>query len=274
MRQVKLVLVIMGLIGFFVTGYSISSEPYKSDDEKENGSTNNALKEYGPLTVCADNVIYNSNKGVLVYSGNVFVMQIHNKHILCKKIKNPKKNASYFTRNKSYTFKELQKKWLVQAKDICAKEKGCNFISGQKLIIILDKDNNVQTLTMDAEKDEFVRFYTYPTNTDKDFKNSKQLTKGPLNGEGKMVVYSVVNKSLVLNSKAMVTQNENTYKGDKIIYDMVHDLVSIPGSKNKRSKIVLDGIQDETKMDMGLTPIADFNKKPTVSTDEDNPAVQ
>ena len=45
-----------------------------------------------------------------------------------------------------------------------------------------------------------------------------------------------------------IQQNQNKYKGEKIVYDIEHDLVTIPGSKNKRSTIVLDGIQSETKI--------------------------
>jgi lipopolysaccharide transport protein LptA len=281
MRQAKLVLVALSLIGFFTISYSNLSEPYKSgsgsaftgvdpssiqedsisDDEKEDDGASNSLKEYGPLTVCADRATYNSDEGTLTYYGDVFVMQIHNKHILCRKVKNPKKNYVYFTRNKKDTFKQLQEKWLGHVKEICADEKGCNFISGQKLTMKLDKDKKVQTLTMDTEGGEVSQFYNYPVDTNKDYKSSKELTKGPLDGEGKIVVYNVVNKSLELHKKAVINQNENQYKGDKIIYDMAHDLITIPGSKNRRSKIVLDGIQGKTKLDMGLAPIAGSNNK-------------
>ena len=306
MRQVKLLLVAIGCISFFTIGYTTSSEPYKSDDgssftgmtpssiqensvsdnEKEDDGGNNILKEYGPLTICADRATYDSNKGTLTYFGNVFVMQIHNKHILCRKVKKPKKDYVYFTRNKKDSFPQLQEKWFNHAKEICADEKECNFISGQKLTMQLDKDKKVQTLIMNTEGDNTSQFYTYPTNANEDFTKSKQLTKGPLNGEGKTVIYDVVNKNLELHKKAIVNQNENQYKGDKIVYDMEHDLINIPGSKNRRSKIVLDGIQDETKIDIGLTPIADFHKdsktssgstlstENTDSEDLDNPAVQ
>ena len=256
MRQVKLVLVALSFIGFFTISYSNLREPYKSDD-----GANNSLKTYGPLTVCADRVTYNSDEGKLTYYGDVFVMQIHNKHILCRKVKKPKKNYVYFTRDKKYTFKQLQEKWFGHAKEICADEKGCNFISGQTLTIKLDKDKKVQTLTMDTEGDEISQFYNYPVDTNKNYKSSKELTKGPLDGEGKVIVYDVVNKSLELNKKAVVNQNKNQYKGDKIIYDMEHDLINIPGSKNRRSEIVLDGIEGQTKLDTGLAPIADSNNK-------------
>ena len=301
MHQAKLILVALVLGGSLTFSYSNSNEPNKleegssftevepssiqkdniSDNEKENDDADNILREYGPFTICADRATYDSNKGTLTYFGDVFVMQIHNKHILCSKVKKPKKDLVYFTRNKKDSFKQLQEKWLNHAKEICADEKECNFISGQKLTMQLDKDRKVQTLVMDTEGVNISQFYTYPTNANEDYKNSKQLTKGPLNGEGKKILYNVVNKSLELYKKAIVIQNANKYKGDKITYDLEHDLVTIPGSKNKRSTIVLDGMQKQTKLDMGLTPIADFHKDSatggtTTNTDlenEDNPVI-
>ncbi len=79
--------------GSSFTGVDPSSiqEDTVSDNEKEDESVDNILKEYGPLTVCADRATYDSDKGTLTYFGNVFVMQIHNKHILCRKVKSPKK---------------------------------------------------------------------------------------------------------------------------------------------------------------------------------------
>ena len=284
MHQAKLVLAALSLVGSLAIGYS--NEVYKptdgkvftgvdpssikedsiSDNEKEDDSVDNIFKNYGPLTICADRATYDSSKGTLTYFGDVFVMQIHNKHILCRKINKPKKDVVYFTRNKKDTFKQLQQKWFDHAKEICADEKECNFISGQKLIMKLDKDRKVQTLVMDTTGDDTSQFYTYPTNANSDFKESKQLTKGPLNGEGKKITYDVSNRSLELQKKAIINQNENQYKGDKIVYDLDHDLINIPGSKNKRSTIVLDGIEKQTKLNTGLTPIADFHKDAALSS--------
>ena len=278
MHQAKWMLVTLVLVGYLTAGYSNYSEPYKSDyssssreivpssiqedfisdNKKEDGNSNDIRKEYGPpFTICADRATYYINKDILTYSGDVFVMQIYNKHIFCRKIKKPKKNSVYFTRNKTDTFKQLQEKWFNYAKEICVDEKECNFISGQKLTIQLTKDKKVQALIMDTEGDETSQFYTYPTYVNESFKNIKQLRKDPLNGEGKQVIYNVVNKNLELHEKAIINQNGNQYKGDTIIYDMNHDLINISGSKNNRSKIILDGIQKETKINFGLTPIAD-----------------
>lgn len=306
MRQFKLIVVTFALGCFLTFGYTNPNEPNKlddgssftgvdpssiqedavSDNENEDDGVDNILKEYGPLTICADRATYDSGKGTLTYFGDVFVMQIHNKHILCRKVKSHKKDIVYFTRNKKYTFKQLQEKWFKHAKKICTDERGCNFISGQKLTMQLDNYRKVQTLVMDTDGEYISQFYTYPTNANKDFKDSQQLAKGPLDGEGKTIIYNLVNKSLELNKKAIVNQNQNKYKGEKIVYDIEHDLVTIPGSKNKRSTIVLDGIQSETKIDIGLTPIADFHKGSktssgsTLGTDNtnsknlDNPALQ
>ncbi|QIV96235.1 lipopolysaccharide transport protein LptA [Allofrancisella inopinata] len=288
MRQARIVLVALGVLGIFLSGYSDSSSladnslhsisnqniPLQEGsaavaDEKEDTGADNILKEYGPLTICADKATYDSNKETLTYYGDVFVMQIHNKHILCKKPKTTKAtktNIVYFTRNKAIPFKELQQQWFEQAKELCADEQECNFISGQKLVMELDKDRKVQTLTMESMDGELSQFYTFPTNSDQAYQKSKKLTKGPLNGVARKIIYNVVKKSLELFEDAVINQNENHYKGREINYDMDHDLVAIPGSKDRRSKIILDGVQSETKIDTGLKPISEYNKNKKVSS--------
>ncbi|GAB4222581.1 MAG: LptA/OstA family protein [Francisella sp.] len=236
-------------------------EKNTNNDEKEDNSDNNKLKDYGPITICANSVVYDDNKKAITYSGNVFVIQIHNKKILCNKPKQTQKEIYYFTRDNSLTFKQLQQKWLEQAKSLCSQEKECNFISGQELTIQLDKDKNIKTLTVSSNKNEKSNFYTYPLNTNPDYKNSKEVTDGPIEGKSKQVIYDVTKKTLTFYKKAEAYQNKNEYKGDKIIFDITHGLISIPGSADKRSKITLDGISEQTKVDLGLKPIKDYQKK-------------
>ena len=207
------------------------------------------------MTICADRVTYLSEQQVIIYVGNVFVMQVHNQHILCHKPKKLKKTSVYFTRDKSNTFKQLQKKWMTKAKIICADQKECNFISGQKLTIQLTDENKIKTLVMDSEGLERSELYTYPIASNSDYKESKKITRGPLEGNSKQIEYNIADKDLLLNKQAVVNQNQNQYKGDKIIYDMENDLVNIPGSKQRRSKIVLDGVEKETKINTGLPTI-------------------
>lgn len=226
-----------------------------SASEKENTSDNNKLKDYGPLTICSDKMFYDGKKGVIVYVGNVFVMQVHDHHILCHKPEKLKKGYEYFDREKKYSFKQLQAKWMSTAKSICAEQKECNFISGQKLTITLTEENKINNLVMDSEGLEHSEFYTYPINSNSDFTESKKVTRGPLEGNAKQVIYDIVNEDLLLQRQAEVNQNQNQYKGDKIIYDIEHDLVNIPGSKQRRSKIVLDGVQKQTRIDTGLPTI-------------------
>ncbi|MFV9924458.1 hypothetical protein A2G94_01610 [Francisella endosymbiont of Ornithodoros moubata] len=231
-----------------------------TDEEKENNSNDNNLKEYGPVTICADNAVYDDNQGILTYLGNVFVMQIHNKHILCHQPSSFKKGINYFIRDNSLPFKQLQQKWLEQAKLLCSQERECNFISGQKLIIKLDKDRKFKTFTMLSEGDEKSQFYTFPTNSNPNYTNLKTLTRGPVQGSSIKIVYDVDDKHLELYKKAIAFQNDNVYKGEKVIFDIAHDLISIPGCENRRSTIILDGIQNQTRVNTGLTPISDYQK--------------
>nr|WP_318010099.1 LptA/OstA family protein [Francisella sp. SYW-9] len=260
-------LVALGIFSLFNTSFAIDSNAAIKEDnvtanETEDNSANNTFKEYGPITICSDRAVYEANKNRLTYYDNVFVMQIHHKHILCHKPRIVKKGVQYFERDKKYSFPQLQKKWLEEAKKLCDSEKECNFISGQKLVVQLNKDKKVQTLTMDSEGLDRSQFYTYPIGSSPNFIDSEKITRGPVGGVAKKIIYNVVKKSLELDKKANVIQHDNKYRGEKIIYDMKHDLVSIPGSRNRRSTIVLEGVTKATKVKTGLKPISEYNKAP------------
>lgn len=304
MRQVRLVLLLL----MFIASPAFSNEEngdidyslpiYNSalqedsviENEKEDNSPNNKLSEYGPITVCSDKAVYNNETGTLVYTGKVFVMQIHNKHILCHKpqssyykwgeifsykwfqkkwLDSPnmchkpqslEKGVTYFIRDKDLSFKELQKSWLSHAKELCLDEKECHFISGQTLTIQLDKKKNVTSLTMSSQGQEKSQFYNYPIDINSNYEKLKTVTNGPVVGEGEQIVYNVPTQSIELQGKAIAVQKGNEYKGDKVIYDVKHDLISIPGNKDKRSTMVLDGVEKQTKIDTGLTPISQYQK--------------
>ncbi|QUE32288.1 LptA/OstA family protein [Francisella philomiragia] len=231
-----------------------------ANNEKEDNSAANSLKEYGPITICADSVAYVDDQRVITYLGNVFVMQVHNNHILCHKPTTPKDNIVYFERDPSLTLEQLQQSWLTTAKKLCAEQKECNFISGQRLVINLDDKKKLKTFTMISDDNHNSQFYTYPTNSNPDYNTVKTATRGPVEGQSKMVIYHVNDKHLEMYRKAVAYQNDNVYKGEKVIFDIDHDLISIPGSENRRSTIILDGVQKQTRIDTGLTPISDYGK--------------
>ncbi|WP_150464614.1 LptA/OstA family protein [Francisella sp. XLW-1] len=239
---------------------AVVQEDNVADNEKEDNSEDNSLREYGPVTICADSVVYVHDQHIITYLGNVFAMQIHNNHILCHKPTTPKDGVVYFERNKDLSLEQLQESWLKTAKQLCSEQKECNFISGQRLIINLDDKNKLKTFTMISDDNHNSQFYTYPTNSNPDYKDVKTATRGPVEGKSKMIIYHVDDKHLEMYRKAVAFQNDNVYKGEKVIFDIEHDLISIPGSENKRSTIILDGVQKQTKIDTGLTPISDYEK--------------
>jgi lipopolysaccharide transport protein LptA len=275
MRQVKGLLVALCLMSSY--SFSIAKDPDEIDynapqynstlqednvtnGEKDDNSQGNQLREYGPITICADDAVYDSNKGTLTYTGRVIVMQIHNQHILCHKPQTSKKGVTYFTRDNNLSFKELQKKWLEHAKQLCSDEKECHFISGQKLVMQLSKNKKVELLTMSSVAPEKSQIYTFPTNSNPKYSDLKTVTRGPVGGDAQKVIYNVPKKDLELYQNAIATQNDNEYKGQKVVYDIEHDLVSIPGNEDRRSTIILDGVQKATKIDTGLIPISRHQK--------------
>lgn len=219
------------------------------------------IDDYGPITICADKLDYNGKKGTLTYLGKVFAMQLKGKKIFCNSSTNQEPGNVYFDKYKDKDFTETQGLWLDEAKKVCGQTKECNFITGQSLIVKLGKDRKIETITVTIKDDDnFAKFYSYPiekSNTG-DEKGYQKSFKGPIGGQGKEIIYSIVNKKMILNKKAYVTQGGNDYRGDEIDYDMAHDLISIPGSKSqRRSTIVLEGLSDESKIDLGDSMMID-----------------
>ncbi|APC97579.1 LptA/OstA family protein [Francisella frigiditurris] len=218
------------------------------------------MDDYGPITICADKLDYNGKKGTLTYLGKVFAMQIKGKQVFCNS-SNDQNNNIYFDKHKDKDFTETQTLWLDQAKKVCEQTEECNFITGQSLIVKLGKDRKIETITVTITDDNnFAKFYSYPVEKKStgNEKGYQKTFKGPIGGQGKEIVYSIVNKKMILKKKAFVTQGGNDYRGDEIDYDMAHDLISIPGSKSqRRSTIVLEGLSEDSKIDLGKDMIID-----------------
>ena len=224
------------------------------------------FKKDGPIVVCSDTLDYQSADRKIIYSGKVFLLQLKNKDIYCTlnstESENNSKSASYFDRGENKDFQTIQNEWMLQAKKICIEEKGCNFISGQKLTINLDDDRKVDTIVVDSIGSNFVKFYFHPQGyVDLNAgEEHRKLSKGPTEGESRQVVYDVVDKTVSLIKDAVSKQNGNEYKGEKIDYDLSKDLIYVPGDRRKRSRFVLDGIAEDAKINTGLTKIKELQK--------------
>ncbi len=236
------------LVIFLITFYQAFA---KDSPDKD------VIDDYGPITICADKLDYDGKKRTLTYLGKVFVMQAWKQNILCEdfnKVNENTSNTVYFGKYEDKSFTETQNLWLEKAKTICEKTKECNFITGQSLVVKLDKNRKVETITVTVDKnsDNFAKFYSYPLDENKGNKGYQKTFKGIIGGHGKKIIYSIINKKMILKDKAFVTQNGNDYAGDEIDYDLAHDLIAVPGSKvSKRSTIVLEGVSDETKVKLG-----------------------
>lgn len=233
---------------------------YASNDDMDD------FKKDGPIVVCSDVLDYQSTTRKIIYSGKVFLFQLKNKDIYCKLDdsidKNESKSASYFDRGEDKDFKDVQNEWMLQAKKICIEEKGCDFISGQKLTINLDENRKVDTIVVDSIGADFVKFNFHPQGyvDENTGEEHRKLSKGPTEGESRQVIYDVVHKTVSLIKDAIATQNGNEYKGEKIDYDLSKDLIYVPGDGRRRSRFVLDGIAADAKIDTGLTKIKKLQK--------------
>ncbi|XSZ47635.1 hypothetical protein ACP8HZ_04210 [Francisella noatunensis] len=63
-----------------------------------------------------------------------------------------------FTSKRSFTKTRTITSWLTTAKKLCAEQKECNFISGQRLVINLDDKKEAKNLHYDLHENHNSQF--------------------------------------------------------------------------------------------------------------------
>jgi lipopolysaccharide transport protein LptA len=199
----------------------------------------------GPVTICSDSVTYDQNAGTAIYRGNVVVMQIKGVDLLCRANANAeigfhaplynKHHATLWSDTHLSGYMNASNSELKQAKKICSEFGTCRYISGQKLIISMDnKSNAVKKVTMTIDdKKNLARYYSLTA--------KKGDTSSKSNyGEGRKLQFVPKDNTLFAIGNASIIRDGNTFRGDKIQYNLKTKIVDVPESSQGRSTIIID----------------------------------
>ena len=258
----KIILIKISLFIYIISAFSTT-----------NIKQTNFFNDYGPVTICSNKLNYNKDKSHITYYGGVTVLQIKGVTVNCNQpIENNEKNNVYFYSEQNHSFTDNQNKWLKEASTICKEKKGCNFLTGQVLVVKINKNGKVSDITMKSIGNNFSKFYSYPSNTtsgkntkltpnenltDSEKSKNKLLTqqnsfKGPLLGTAKIINYSIEKNKVFLKKHASVKQSEDMYKGNDLIYDLRTERIISPGTKYGRASITFNSLpQISTFLGMG-----------------------
>ena len=192
----------------------------------------------GPVTICSDSLTYDQKSNEMTYIGNVLVMQVKSVGILCHKGDKPEggtsSSASLWVDDSGKSYYDLQNEELSKAKEICAKEKACRFLSGQKLQVFLDENNHLKRVMLTADKSEehVAKFYGL---SEKDGKNDKP---DETLAQGQTMEFLPMEQKMIVSGNAHIVKDGNVFDGKQVIYDTKTKLVTVPNSGQRASVVI------------------------------------
>ena len=217
----------------------------------------NALQD-GPIIICSDSLSYSQKMHQMIYTGNVFVMQTKGANIGCDGISAPHYNdkplVEYtFPQQESDDYSEAQQKGLALAKKICQAQKGCRFLSGQKLTLLFTEDNQqIKDVVLTAKSPYAAKFYSlpFPKKVQLSSQDEKHKERSPdsqdekMYAEGRHMTFNMRKNILTISDEAYVDRVGNRFSGDKILYDVAKGLVTVPNT-GKRATIILNNLENK-----------------------------
>ncbi len=198
----------------------------------------------GPITICSDSLSYSQTAHKMIYQGNVLVMQTKDATIQCSAYSVPgdKQNVpSYQFPVQVNDYLQSQKQALEMAKQICQKQKGCRFLTGQTLTISFDQQNNQLTdILLTTNTPYTAKFYSlpFPKGGEKTQPQSDQQT---MYAEGRKMNFNLQTSILTIEKEAYVDRAGNRFSGDKVLYDTKSGLVTVPDT-GQRATVILNNL--------------------------------
>lgn len=232
----------VGLISVFMLG--VVSVSYASENTT-------ALQQDGPLTVCSDQLNYNPTTSEVTYSGNVIAVQTRGATILCDDDafsvdKKPNNKVYSFAKTNSVSdYSQKQKIAMDEAKKLCKAQQGCKFLSGEKMVISIDRaTNKIIRAEMSANHGHRASYYSFPDPNDQHGGQRKQ-DDVTTEAYAQFMSYDLPQNLLTLNENAFIDRGGNTFSGKKVTYNTQTQEVNVPSS-GQRATVVLDNLPANT----------------------------
>ncbi|TNF68012.1 MAG: hypothetical protein EP298_06460 [Gammaproteobacteria bacterium] len=222
---------------------------FAQEDQSSNFFGKDAAED-GPITICSDSLHYDQGKNVLIYEGNVIIMQIKDIKLSCDPLNNHNQTkqiskASLWVPPSEKSYNTLQQKELNIAKSLCKQQGKCRYMSGQKLIVFLDEAGQAKQIQMlvNDQKSKLPVAKYYSLSTDK---KNKQT---PSYAYSKIMQFQPKKNLLTLEKNAFVQQKNNSFSGEKITYNTQTEVVNVPKQDFQRATMIIS--QEETNQVKG-----------------------
>ena len=208
-------------------------------------SLGGSVKKDGPITVCSNTLTYDPTMHLIQYAGNVTVMQAKDLNVLCHANNNEAamlpNSLALPDMQKTASADDFLKATLNLVEKSCQKLKACRFMQGQKLNIYLDKKNQkVEHIVMTSAMPHYVQYYSQTEDTKHNEGNQgDKPNTDKVYAKGQKMTFNQLTHKLVIEKNAVVAQNQNQFKGKKVIYNAESGLVTVPNT-GERATVILD----------------------------------
>lgn len=105
-------------------------------------------------------------------------------------------------------------------------DQGTTHVTADRLVVKNNNLHKIQEATAYGET-TLAHYWTTPKADDKE-----------LHAESKVIKYYPITSNVVLEQNVVVTQGDNVFQGELIIYNMNDQIVTVPPSKNARAQLV------------------------------------
>ncbi len=201
----------------------------------------------GPITICSDSLSYSQDAHKMIYQGNVLVMQTKNANIQCGGHNVPNENSKWSVYQfplQNVDYQKLQQQSLDYAKEVCKKQNGCRFLSGQILTLLFDDQNRqLKEVTLTSTDPYMAKFYSLPFPKEAKTKQASS-DQETMYAEGRQMDFNLLNSILTIQTKAHVDRAGNRFSGDKVLYDTKNGLVTVPDT-GQRATVILNNLKQD-----------------------------
>ncbi|MFZ9036090.1 MAG: LptA/OstA family protein [Francisellaceae bacterium] len=210
----------------------------------------------GPITICSDTLSYSQENHKLIYQGDVLVMQTKGANILCDNhpiagLDTSLPEYSFEKSNVADDYADKQKMALALAKEICERQKGCRFMSGQTLTLTFTEDNEqIETVNLSTTDNYTAKYYSLPSVSGKAQESQPSKSDDEETyAQGQDMNFNFSKHLLTITNNAFIDRGGNKFSGEKVLYDTKTKLVTVPNT-GQRATVILNNLpqnKDEKK---------------------------
>ncbi|WP_440617599.1 LptA/OstA family protein [Cysteiniphilum sp. 6C5] len=241
---------LFGAASLFMLQHAFAAEQGGSMDAA--GMFGKNASSDGQITICSDSLSYSQDAHKMIYQGNVLVMQTKDANIQCGGYSVPNENSNWpvyqFPDPKEaddkVDYTKVQQAALDYAKNVCKKQNGCRFLTGQMLTVLFDDQNKqVKDVVLTSTTPYIAKFYSlpFPKQSKQKEPDSDQQT---MYAEGRQMNFNLLNSTLTIQDKAYVDRAGNRFSGDKVLYDTKNGLVTVPNT-GQRATVILNNLNNK-----------------------------